>query len=196
MKYAIYDKAADGYLTSMEFDTEVPDTEVTFSCGYNEYITEAKLLDTPKEATDAIVRIERLKFVDKGRFVMHSFDDTLKDQYIISEAGTPTKVVDNITIDLDGTINVKYGTMAYHWSASSLEYVITRMNALQKAKSPIYTAWCNTFDIYRVISIIDERSCGHYQFIKVTEKGLIEYEKDEVLAWLSGIINRIEDLTK
>ncbi len=179
MKYAIYDKAAEGYLTSIEFDTEVPGTEVTFSCGYNEYITEAKLLDTPKEATDAIVRIESLKFVDKGRFVMYSFDDTLKDQYIISEAGTPTKVVDNITIDLDGTINVKYGTMAYHWSATSLEYAVNRMNALQKAISPIYTAWCNTFDIYKVIKAIDEKGFVNYQFIKVTAEGLEKYSKDE-----------------
>jgi DNA repair exonuclease SbcCD ATPase subunit len=192
MKYAIYDKAADGYLTSMEFDTEVPDTEVTFSCGYNEYITEAKLLDTPKEATDAIVRIGRLKFVDKGRFVMHSFDDTFKDQYIISEAGTPTKVVDNITVDLDGNINVKYGTMVSHWSATSIEYAVNRMNALQKAKSPKYTAWCNTFDIYKVIKAIDEKGFVNYQFIKVTEKGLAEYAKEEV----DPLNKRIKELEK
>jgi len=192
MKYAIYDKAAEGYLTSMEFNTEVPGTEVTFSCGYNEYITEAKLLDTPKEATDAIVRIGRLKFVDKGRFVMHSFDDTFKDQYIISEAGNPTKVVDNITVDLDGNINVKYGTMISHWSATSIEYAVNRMNALQKAKSPKYAAWCNTFDIYKVIKAIDEKGFVNYQFIKVTDNGLTEYAKEEV----DPLNKRIDELEK
>lgn len=202
MKYAIYDKAADGYLTKMEF--EVGYSEHTkFECGYNEYITEAKLLDTPKEAADAIVRIESFKFMDKGRFVVHQFDDTLADQYIISEAGNPTKVVDYITVDLDGTINVKHGTMISHWSTTSLEYAITRMNALQKAKSPIYTSWYNTFDIYRVLTVIDERSCSHYQFIKVTEKGLTEYAKDEVLVVGKEITDiteplneRIEELEK
>ena len=191
MKYAIYDKVTDGYLIKMEF--EVGYSEHTrFECGLNEYITEAKLLDTPKEAADTIARIESFKFMDKGRFVMHSFDDTLNDQYIISEAGEPTKVVDNITVDLEGTIDVKYGSMASHWSTAFLEYAINRMNALQKAKSPKYTAWCNTFDIYKVITVIDERSCTHYQFIKVTEKGLAEYVKDEV----DPLNKRIEELEK
>lgn len=189
MKYAIYDKAADGYLTKMEF--EVGYSEHTqFECGYNEYITDAKLLDTPKEAADVIVRIESFKFMDKGRFVMHSFDDTLKDQYIISKAENPTKVVDNITVDLDGNINVKYGTMAWHWHTDSLEYAIVRMNALQKAKDSRYTAWCNTFDIYKVITVIDEKSCTHYQFIKVTEEGLAKYAKEEV----NPLNKRIEEL--
>lgn len=192
MKYAIYDKAADGYLTKMEF--EVGYSEHTqFECGYNEYITEAKLLDTKEEAVAVVTRIESFKFMDKGRFVTHSFDDTLKDQYIISEAGTPTKVVDNITVDLDGTINVKYGTMVSHWSATSLEYAVNRMNALQKAKSPKYTAWCNTFDIYKVITVMDEKSCTHYQFIKVTEKGLAKYAKDEEVVSFN---KRIEELEK
>lgn len=189
MKYAIYDKAADGYLTKMEF--EVGYSEHTqFECGLNEYITEAKLLDTKEKADAVIADIESFKFMEKGRFVIHSFDDTLKDQYIISEAGTPTKVVDSITVDLDGNINVKYGTMVCHWSASSLEYAINRMNRLQEARSPKYSAWCNTFDIYKVIPVIDERSCGHYQFIKVTEKGLTEYAKDEV----EPLNKRIEEL--
>jgi hypothetical protein len=196
MKYAIYDKAADAYLTSMEFDTDIPDTALGLKCGYNEYITEAQLLDTKKTADNVVARIEGCKFMEKGRFVIHSFDDTLKDQYIISEAGIPTKVVDNITINLDGTINVKYGTMVSHWSATSLEYAVNRMNALQKSKSPIYTAWCNTFDIYKVITVIDERSCTHYQFIKVTEKGLTEYEKDEVLVVGKEIIDITETLNK
>lgn len=191
MKYAIYDKAADGYLTKMEF--EVGYSEYTrFEYGYNEYITEARLLDTPKEAADAIVRIESCKFMEKGRFVVHQFDDTLADQYIISEAGNPTKVVDNITVDLNGNINVKYGTMASHWSTAFLEYAINRMNALQKAKSPKCTAWCNTFDIYKVITVMDEKSCTHYQFIKVTEKGLTEYAKEEV----DPLNKRIEELEK
>lgn len=191
MKYAIYDKAADGYLTKMEF--EVGYSENTqFECGYNEYITEAQLLDTPKEAADTIVRIESFKFMDKGRFVMHSFDDTLKDHYIISEAGKPTKVVDNITVDLDGTINVKCGTMVSHWSTAFLEYAINRMNTLQKAKDSRYTAWCNTFDIYKVINVIDEKSCTHYQFIKVTNKGLTEYAKNEV----DPLSKRIEELER
>lgn len=193
MKYAIYDKAADGYLTKMEFDTEVPDNYTRYAVGYNEYINKAHLLDTKEEAADVVTRIESCKFMEKGRFVIHSFDDTLKEQYIISEAGTPTKVVDNITVDLDGTINVKYGTMACHWSTASLDYAITRMNALQKAKSPIYTAWCNTFDIYKVITVMDEKSCTHYQFIKVTEKGLAKYAKDEEVVSFN---KRIEELEK
>lgn len=192
MKYAIYDKAADGYLTKMEFEVGYSDN-IQFECGYNEYITEAQLLDTPKEVADAIVRIESFKFMDKGRFVVHSFDDRLKDQYIISEAGEPTKVVDNITVDLDGKIDVKYGTMPLHWSASSLDYVVNRLNRLQDASAPsIYTSWNNTFDIYKVITVIDERSCTHYQFIKVTEKGLTEYAKNEV----DPFNKRIEELEK
>lgn len=206
MKYAIYDKAADGYLTKLEFENDVPVQTLGLVCGYNEYITEAKLLDTKEEAVAVVTRIESNKFMEKGRFVIHSFDDTLKEQYIISEAGTPTKVIDSITVDLDGTINVKYGTMACHWSTASLDYAITRMNALQKAKSPIYTAWCNTFDIYKVIPVIDERSCGHYQFINVTTKGLEEYAKNEeekLLVAGNEIVNattllnkRIEELEK
>lgn len=192
MKYAIYDKAADGYLTKMEFKVGYSD-HTLFECGYNEYITEAQLLDTPKEAADAIARIESSKFMEKGRFVMHSFDDTLKDHYIISEAGNPTKVVDNITVNIDGTIDVKYGTMVSnwstaflkygtmvsHWSTAFLEYAVNRMNALQKAENPRYTAWCNNFDIYKVITVIDEKSCTNYQFINVTDKGLKKYSKDE-----------------
>lgn len=195
MKYAIYDKAADGYLTKMEFEMGYSDN-TQFECGLNEYITEAKLLDTPKEAADAIARIESFKFMEKGRFVVHSFDDGLKDQYIISEAGKPTKVVNSITVDLDGNINVGYGVMPMHWSCSTLEYAINRMNALQKAKSQKYTAWCNTFDIYKVITVTDERSCTHYQFIKVTEKGLAEYAKDEVLVVGKEITDITEPLNK
>lgn len=203
MKYAIYDKAADGYLTSMEFDTDLPDNYTRYAFGYNEYITEARLLDTPKEAADAIARIESFKFMDKGRFVVHSFDDTLKDQYIISEAGTPTKVVDSITVDLDGTINVKYGTMPTHWSATSLDYAVNRMFKLQNAASEIYTHWHNTFDIYKAVHVIDERECTHYQFIKVTDKCLKEYAKNEEaklvvgkeLTDITGPLNkRIEEL--
>lgn len=195
MKYAIYDKAADGYLTKMEF--EVGYSEHTqFECGYNEYITEAQLLDTPKEAADAIIRIESFKFMEKGRFVAHSFDDTLKDQYIISEAGNPTKVVDNITVDLEGTINVKYGTMAFHWSTAFLEYAINRMNALQKAIRPVYTSWCNTFDIYKVITVMDEKEHTHYQFINVTTKSLEKYAKDEVLVIEKEPTDIIEPLNK
>lgn len=191
MKYAIYDKAADGYLTKMEF--EVGYSEHTqFECGYNEYITEAQLLDTKKTADNVVARIEGCKFMEKGRFVVHSFDDTLKDQYIISEAGTPTKVVESITVDLDGTINVKYGTMISHWSTTSLEYVIARIDALQKAKASRYTAWCNTFDIYKVIKAIDEKGFVFYQFIKVTEKGIAEYGTDEI----DSINKRIEELEK
>lgn len=189
MKYAIYDKAAAGYLTKIEFELGCSE-HTQFECGYNEYITEAQLLDTPKEAADVIVRIESFKFMDKGRFVIHSFDDTLKDQYIISNAINPTKVVDNITVNLEGEIDVKYGTMTSHWSTDSLEYAIVRMNALQKAKNPKYTAWCNTFDICKVITVIDEKSCTHYQFINVTEKGLTEYAKNEV----DPLNKRIEEL--
>lgn len=172
MKYAIYDKASDGYLTKMIFDVGYSE-HTQFECGYNEYITEAQLLDTPKEAADAIVRIESCKFMEKGRFVIHSFDDTLNDQYIISEAGNPTKVVESITVDLDGNINVKYGTMISHWSATSIEYAVNRMNALQKAKDSRYTDWCNTFDIYKVIKAIDEKGFVNYQFIKVTERRVL-----------------------
>jgi uncharacterized coiled-coil DUF342 family protein len=192
MKYAIYDKAAEGYLTTMDFDTEVPDNYTRYAVGYNEYITKARLLDTKEEAADVVTRIESFKFMDKGRFVMHSFDDTLKDQYIISEAGTPTKVVESITVDIDGNINVKYGTMITHWSATSLEYAINRMTALQKAKGSRYTDWCNTFDIYKVIKAIDEKGFVNYQFIKVTEKGLTEYAKEEV----DSLNKRIEELER
>lgn len=190
MKYAIYDKAADGYLTKLEFENDVPVQTLGLICGHNEYITEAQLLDTPKEAADAIVRIESFKFMEKGRFVAHSFDEKLADQYIISEAGNPTKVVDNITVDLSGTIDVKYGTMPLHWSTPYLIRAITRLNALQKAASDTYTTWRNTFDIYKVTTVIDERSCTHYQFIKVTEKGLTEYAKNEV----DPLNKRIEEL--
>ena len=114
MKYAIYDKVADAYLTKMIFDVGYSDN-TQFECGLNEYITKAELLDTKEAADAAIVRIERFKFMGQpDRFVVHRFDDTLNDQYIISESGNPTKVVDNITVDLDGTINVKYGTMMSH----------------------------------------------------------------------------------
>ena len=183
MKYAIYDKAAEGYLTSMEFDTGFTDNQMLTSTGYTEYITEAKLLDAKVAATTAVANIESCKFMEKGRFVVHSFDDTLKDQYIISEAGTPTKVVESITVDLDGTINVKYGTMISHWSTTSLEYVIARIDAIQKAKASRYTAWCNTFDIYKVIKAIDEKGFVFYQFIKVTEKGIAEYGTVSKLKW-------------
>lgn len=206
MKYAIYDKAADGYLTKLEFEHDVPAQTLGLICGYNEYITEAKLLDTKEEAVAVITRIESNKFMEKGRFVIHSFDDGLGDQYIISETGKPTKVVDDITVDLDGTINVKYGTMVCHWSASSLEYAINRMNRLQEARSPKYSAWRNTFDIYKVITVMDERTKTHYQFIKVTKKGLDEFVKDEeekLLVAGNEIINttsllnkRIEELEK
>lgn len=192
MKYAIYDKAADGYLTKLEFENDVPVQTLGLICGYNEYITEAKLLDTKGEAVAVVTRIESNKFMEKGRFVIHSFDEKLADQYIISETGNPTKVVDSITVDLDGNINVKYGTMLTHWSTKFLEYAINRMNALQKAKSPKYTSWCNTFDIYKVITVIDERSCTHYQFINVTTKGLEEYAKNEV----DPLNKRIEELEK
>lgn len=184
MKYAIYDKAADAYLTKMEFDTDLPDNHTQYARGYNEYITNARLLDTKEEASDVIARIYSFKFMDKGRFVIHSFDDTLIDQYVISEAGNPTKVVDNITVDLDGTINVKYGTMMSHWSTISLNDAIDRMNALQKAVSAIYTSWNNTFDIYKVITIMDEKEHTHYQFIKVTDEGL-DFAKDEEESSLS-----------
>lgn len=203
MKYAIYDKAADGYLTKMEFDVGYSE-HTQFECGYNEYITEAKLLDTPKEAADAVARIESFKFMEKGRFVVHSFDEKLADQYIISEAGNPTKVVDNITVDLGGTINVKYGTMACHWSATSLVHVINRMNALQKAVSEIYTRWNNTFMVYKVITIIDEKEHTHYQFINRTITGLVKAEHAEEEKLLvagnevvntTGLLNkRIEEL--
>lgn len=178
MKYAIYDKAANGYLTKMVF--EVGYSEHTqFECGLNEYITKAQLLDTKKAATDAVTRIESTKFMNKGQFVIHSFDDTLNDQYIISEAGNPTKVVDNITVDLDGTVNVKYGTMVCHWHTTSLEHAINRMNALQKAVSAIYTPWNNTFMVYKVITIMDEKEHTHYQFINRTITGLVKAEHDE-----------------
>lgn len=235
MKYAIYDKAADGYLTKLEFENDIKSRNLKSSlmwmpykynrfsviesrrvdlpvqtlgliCGYNEYITEAKLLDTKEEAVAVVTRIESNKFMEKGRYVIHSFDEELADKYIISEAGTPTKVVDSITVDLDGSINVKYGTMLTRWSTKFLEYAINRMNALQKAASTIYTPWCNTFDIYKVITVTDERSCTHYQFINVTAKGLDEYAKDEeekLLVAGNEIVNattllnkRIEDLEK
>lgn len=179
MKYAIYDKAADGYLTKMVFEVGYSQN-TQFECALTEYITNAELLDTKEAATTAIANIEGFKFMEKGRFVVHSFDDELADQYIISEAGNPTKVVDNITVDLDGTINVKYGTMALHWSASSLGYVINRLNRLQDTSNPlIYKPWYNTFKIYKVITIIDEKEHTHYQFINVTIQGLVKYEKDE-----------------
>lgn len=179
MKYAIYDKAAAAYLTKMEF--EVGYSEHTqFECRLNEYITKAQLLDTKEAADAAVVRIERFKFMGQpGRFVVHSFDDTLIDQYVISEAGNPTKVVDNITVDLDGTINVKYGTMMSHWSTMLLENAVNRMFVLQNAASDIYTSWSATFDICKVITIIDEKEHTHYQFIKVTDEGIEKYSKDE-----------------
>lgn len=183
MKYAIYDKAANRYLTDMGVDI-VCSSDTRLTCAYAEYITDAKLLDTKESATDIVTRIEGFKFMDKGLFVIHSFDDTLKDQYIISEAGTPTKVVDNITVDLDGTVNVKYGTMLTHWSTASLEYAINRMNALQKAVSAIYTSWNDTFMVYKVITIMDEKEHTHYQFINRTIinrtiTGLAKAEHDE-----------------
>lgn len=180
MKYAIYDKAAEGYLTKMEFEQDVPDTELGLRCGYNEYITKAQLLDTKEAADDIVADIEKFKYMEKGRFVIHSFDDTLKDQYIISEAGNPTKVVDNITVDIDGNITVKYGDMLIHWSATSLKYTINRMNRLQETISPKYGSWHATFNIYKVITISDERSCDHYQFINVTAEGLEKYSKNEI----------------
>ena len=179
MKYAIYDKAADAYLTKMEFEEGYSDN-TQFECRLNEYITKAKILDTKEAAYAAIVRIERFKFMGQpGRFVIHSFDDTSIDQYIISEAGNPTKVVDNITVNLDGTINVKYGTMISHWSTSLLENAVNRMFVLQNAASDIYTSWNNTFDIYKVITIIDDKEHNHYQFINVTAEGLEKYSKNE-----------------
>lgn len=178
MKYAIYDKAADAYLTKMVFEVGYSQ-HTQFECALTEYITNAELLDTKEAANLAIVNIEGFKFMEKGRFVIHKFDDTLTDQYIISEAGNPTKVVDNITVDLNGTIDVKYGTMAYHWSTDWLMRAITRMDALQKAASDVYTPWRNTFDIYKVTTIIDERECTHYQFIKVTEKGFDSAKEEE-----------------
>lgn len=178
MKYAIYDKAADAYLTKMVFEVGYSQ-HTQFECALTEYITNAELLDTKEAANLAIVNIEGFKFMEKGRFVIHKFDDTLTDQYIISEAGNPTKVVDNITVDLNGTIDVKYGTMAYHWSTDWLMRAITRMDALQKAASDVYTPWRDTFDIYKVITIIDERECTHYQFIKVTEKCLDSAKEEE-----------------
>lgn len=190
MKYAIYDKASDGYLTKMVF--EVGYTQHTqFECGLTEYIINAELLDTKEAANLAITRIEGTKFMAKGRFVVHSFDETLADQYVISEAGNPTKVVDNITVDLDGTINVKYGTMPLHWSTPYLIRAITRLNALQKAASDVYTHWNDTFDIYKVITVIDERECIHYQFIKVTEKGL-----DSAKEKVNSLNKCIEELEK
>lgn len=177
MRFAIYDKAADGYLTKMDFITDIPDTALGLQCEYNEYITDAKFLDTKDEAVAVVTRIESFKFMEKGRFVIHSFDETLGDQYVISEAGNPTKVVENITVDIGGTVNVKYGVMPMHWSCSHLAYAINRLNRLQEAASPKYGAWRCTFDIYKVITVIDERSCNHYQFINVTTKGLEEYAK-------------------
>lgn len=192
MKYAIYDKTADAYLTTMDFDTEVPDNYTQYTISYNEYITKARLLDTKEEAADVVTRIERFKFMDKGRFVMHSFDDTLNDQYIISEAGNPTKVVESITVDLDGTINVKYGTMVSHWSATSLIYVSNKLNKLQDASAPTrYCSWNATFDIYKVITVIDENGHNHYQFINVTAEGL-ENAKEEA----DPLNKRIEKLEK
>lgn len=187
MKYAIYDKAADAYLTKMVF--EVGYTQHTqFECGLTEYITNAELLDTKEAANLAITRIEGTKFMAKGRFVVHSFDETLADQYVISEAGNPTKVVDNITVDLSGTIDVKYGTMPLHWSTPYLIRAITRLNALQKAASDVYAHWNDTFDIYKVITVIDERECTHYQFIDVTEKGLdMQTEDDNVISFNTRI---------
>lgn len=178
MRFAIYDKASDAYLTKMVF--EVGYTQHTqFECGLTEYIINAELLDTKEAANLAITRIEGTKFMAKGRFIVHSFDETLADQYVISEAGNPTKVVDNITVDLDGTINVKYGTMPLHWSTPYLIRAITRLNALQKAASDVYTHWNDTFDIYKVITVIDERGHNHYQFIDVTEKGLDSAKEEE-----------------
>lgn len=191
MKYAIYDKASNSYLTKMVF--EVGYSEHTqFECGLNEYITKAELLDTKEAANLAITRIEGFKCMEKGRFVVHSFDETLGDQYIISEAGTPTKVVDNITVDLDGTINVKYGVMPRHWSCSHLSYAVNRLNRLQEAVSPKYGALRCTFDIYKVITITDERSCTHYQFINVTEKCL-DFEKEDKKNLVVG--KNITDIT-
>lgn len=179
MKYAIYDKATDGYLTKMEFEVGYS-KDTQFSCALTEYIINAKLLCTNGDAAAAVARIKGFKFMkNDGRFVIHSFDDTLNDQYIISEAGNPTKVVDNITVDLNGTVNVKYGTMMSHWSTISLNDAVDRMNTLQKAASAIYTSWNNTFDIYKVVTIMDEKEHTHFQFIKVTEKGLDSAKEEE-----------------
>lgn len=191
MKYCVYDKAADGYLTKMVF--EVGYSEHTqFECALTEYITNAELLGTKKAAVDAIARIESFKFMEKGRFVVHSFDDTLANQYVISEAGNPTKVVDNITVDLDGTIDVKYGTMACHWSTTSLIYVINKLNKLQDASAPTrYCSWNATFNIYKVITVIDENGHNHYQFINVTDEGVVSAKKEE-----NSLNKRIEELEK
>ena len=190
MKYAIYDKAADGYLTKMVFEVGYSDN-TQFECALTEYITDAELLNTKEAANLAIMNIEGFKFMEKGRFVVHQFDDTLADQYIISEAGNPTKVVDNITVDLSGTIDVKYGTMSMHWSTPYLIRAITRLDALQKAAGDVYTHWNDTFDIYKVITVIDERECAHYQFIKVTEKGL-----DSAKEKVNSLNKCIEELEK
>ena len=191
MKYAIYDNAADAYLTKMVFDVGYSDN-AQFECALTEYITKAHLFDTKKAANDAVARIESSKFMEEGRFVVHSFDDALAAQYIISEAGNPTKVVDNITVDLSGAINVKYGTMPTHWSTMSLADAVNRMFKLQNAASEIYAPWHDTFDIYKAVPVIDEREYTHYQFIKATEKGL-DSAKEENTASLN---KRIEELEK
>lgn len=178
MKYAIYDKAADAYLTKMIFDVGYSDN-TQFNCEITEYITNARLLSTKEAADNVVADTESFKFMENGRFVVHSFDDALNDQYIISEAGNPTKVVDNITVDLSGAINVRYGTMMSHWSTMLLENAVNRMFVLQNAASDIYTSWNNTFDIYKVITIMDEKEHTHYQFINVTAEGLEKYSKNE-----------------
>lgn len=99
MKYAIYNRSANSYLTKMVFEGGYSN-DTQFTCGLTEYITDAHLLDIKETADDIITDIESVKFMEKGCFVVHSFDETLDDQYIISEAGNPTKVVDNIMVDL------------------------------------------------------------------------------------------------
>lgn len=192
MKYAIYDKAANGYLTKMGF--EIGYSEHTqFECGLNEYIIKAELLDTKEAANLAITRIEGFECMEKRRFVVHSFDDELADQYIISEAGNPVKVVNNITVDLSGTINVKYGTIFLLRKRANLIHAITRLNALQKAASDVYEPWRNSFDVYKVITVIDERKHTHYQFIKVTDEELDSAKEDDKVVSFN---TRIEELEK
>jgi hypothetical protein len=82
--------------------------------------------------------------------------------------------------------------MVSHWSATSLIYVINKLNKLQDASAPTrYCSWNATFDIYKVITVIDENGHNHYQFINVTDKGIVSAKKEA-----NSLNKRIEELEK
>lgn len=79
-----------------------------------------------------------------------------------------------------------------HWSTTSLIYVINKLNKLQDASAPTrYCSWNACFDIYKVITVLDENEHTHYQFINVTDKGIVSAKEEE-----NPLTKRIEELEK